>query len=343
MKQLNNFSKNKQSVLITGAAGFLGTYLAQVCVDEGYQIYGIDHKLPKNPELWTNFIQGSTSQVDFKTFLHNVELSLCFHLAGSALVAYSIQEPFQDFNKLLPGTAKLLEYIVRNQPQCHFILFSSAAVYGNPKVLPISETELPAPISPYGVHKQLAESLLQSYSAIYGITCSILRIFSAYGVGLRKQLFWDILSKYYEQAPQEQQSITLFGTGNESRDFIHGFDIARAAILVGQNPQPKQVQIINIANGQEITIKDAAVNLFKSFPEEVKIHFNNQVRPGDPSRWVADISKLTAMNYKPTIDLSEGLGEYSLWYKNQRYQELFVSVPQKLVQHAASVELSSRK
>lgn len=318
---MKNFHLNEQAVLITGASGFLGTYLSKACVDAGYQIYGIDHNLPTNLELWTGFVKKSVSEVDLGEFLQGVKLSACFHLAGSASVAYSVQNPFADFDRLLPGTAKLLEYIAQRQIQCHFILFSSAAIYGSPRTLPICESEPPAPISPYGVHKYLAENLLQNYSSLYGITGSILRIFSAYGAGLTKQLFWDVTHKYFEAFKKSEQSVTLFGTGDESRDFIHGSDIAKAALLVNTNSQHQKVQSVNIANGYEINIREAVYTLFKSCPEALTVNFNNQVRLGDPLRWCADISKLKAMNYTPSINLNQGLSDYFAWYKKMLNSE----------------------
>ena len=305
---------NDLAILITGGSGFLGTYLARACVQAGYRIYGIDRKPPAQPELWAGFTSDSVQTVDLADFLDGVPLQTCFHLAGSASVPFSVQHPFEDFNRLLPGTAKLLEYIATRQKQCHFVLFSSAAVYGNPTELPISEASPASPLSPYGVHKYLAEELLRQYSSIYSLTVSVLRIFSAYGVGLRRQLFWDTLCKYFEAHRKEETFIEFFGTGTESRDFIHAADVARAAVLVSENPKINQVQVVNIANGEEVSIKDAIYTLLESAPRSIAVQFNCESRSGDPSRWLANISYLKSIGYQPSIRLESGLAEYFLYH-----------------------------
>lgn len=305
---------NSPAILITGGSGFLGTYLARACTQSGYRIYGIDHKPPAQPELWDGFAEDYVQAIDLTDFLDGVSLQTCFHLAGSASVPFSVQHPFEDFNRLLPGTAKLLEYIVTRQKQCHLVLFSSAAVYGNPTELPVSETSQALPLSPYGVHKYLAEELLRQYSSIYSLTVSILRIFSAYGVGLRRQLFWDALCKYFDAYQKEEAFIEFFGTGAESRDFIHGADVARVAVLVSENPRINQVQQINVANGEEVSIKDALHTLLNFAPRTIAIKFNCESRSGDPARWLADVSYLKSIGYQPAISLESGLEEYFLYY-----------------------------
>jgi len=304
-------------VLITGSSGFLGTYLARACVAARHTIYGIDRNPPLEPALWSGFVQGTLAEVNFEKFLGTQHLQTCFHLAGSGSVPYSVAHPYEDFTKLLPGTARLLAYLSQHQPQCHFVLFSSAAVYGSPQILPVSETTPTKPISPYGVHKRLAENLLQDYSTLYGLSGSILRIFSAYGAGLRRQLFWDVLNKYFAALAKGEKTIKLFGTGAESRDYIHAQDVARAAIIASNNQKPQSVQIINVANGIEVTTQTAVDTLLAAIPQPIAVEFTSQPRPGDPYRWVADISQLSAIGYTPTISLHEGLSGYFSWYRKE--------------------------
>ncbi|WP_218081024.1 NAD-dependent epimerase/dehydratase family protein [Anthocerotibacter panamensis] len=311
----------RETILITGGSGFLGSQLALRCIASGYRIIGIDRRPPAQPELWSKFTVQPVIEVDWGSFLQGEVLKTCFHLAASASVPLSVQNPYTDFQSLLPGTASLLSYIIRSQKACHLVLFSSAAVYGNPQMLPVEESAQAQPLSPYGVHKYLAEQLLQSYSAIYGITGSILRIFSAYGAGLRRQLFWDILHKYWAALATGTPQIELFGTGQESRDFIHSQDVAQAALLVGEHPRLGQVQIVNVANGCEVTIAEAVAALLASATLPVQVKFTGQARVGDPSRWVADVRCLQALGYEPQITLKSGLVEYFRWVQSLQLEK----------------------
>jgi UDP-glucose 4-epimerase len=302
------------TVLITGASGFLGSTLAHYLHQKGFSLFGIDNKPALDPSIYINYASSNVSTVDFEQFIGQEKLELCFHLAGSASVPHSLSYPFDDFIKLMPGTARCLDYIRSYQPGCHFILFSSAAIYGNPKAIPISEDTPSAPLSPYGAHKVLAEQMLQSYSNIFGLKGSILRIFSAYGAGLRKQLFWDVLSRYYRD--ELKSTLTLLGSGRESRDFIHARDVAVAALLIGQHPPSHGVAIYNVASGTETTIYDAVETLMAE--KSITICFSGHSQPGSPSRWSADISRLNSLGFTRSITLRSGLADYLSWFEAQR-------------------------
>jgi UDP-glucose 4-epimerase len=213
--------------------------------------------------------------------------------------------------------AKLLEYIIRGQRQCHIVFFSSAAVYGNPQSLPVNEAAPPQPISPYGIHKLVAEDMLRHYSAVFGITGSIIRIFSAYGNGQKKQLLWDALSKYRESIKNNMKNVTFSGTGKESRDFIHARDIAAASLLVGSAPVLGKIQIINVANGEDVAIDNILSSLFKLLPVPLFIHFDGHASAGYPIHWKADISRLKQIGYVSSIDIKKGLAEYVEWFNSQ--------------------------
>jgi UDP-glucose 4-epimerase len=303
-----------QAVLITGASGFLGTTLAHYLHEQGYRLFGIDNKPALDPTIFANYASSNVATIDFEHFIGDQKLELCFHLAGSASVPHSLSYPFDDFIKLMPGTVRCLDYLRSYHPGCHFILFSSAAIYGNPVSIPVSEDAQTAPLSPYGVHKVLAEYLLQSYSNIFGIKGSILRIFSAYGAGLRKQLFWDVLSRYYRDGPNSP--ITLLGTGRESRDFIHVRDVAIAALLIGRRPPCHGVTTYNIGSGTETSIHRAVESLMSKNP--IEIRFTGHPQPGSPSRWSADVSRLNALGFRPSVSLDSGLADYVSWFEAQR-------------------------
>ncbi|MEQ1850958.1 MAG: NAD-dependent epimerase/dehydratase family protein [Chthoniobacteraceae bacterium] len=302
-----------RNVLITGAAGFLGTYLARECVSQGARVFGTDRNAPGDPKLFDGFAVGPLADVNLGALLGERDLHACFHLAGAASVPASMKEPLADFSLLLPATARLLEFLVRVRNRCHVILFSSAAVYGNPASLPVSESAAVSPLSPYGAHKFLAEELLRHYARIYGIRGSALRIFSAYGDGLRRQLFWDVMMKYSDAVRSGEKVIRLLGTGLETRDFIHARDVARFAWTVGLGPADRAFQVVNVASGIETEVRSAVSLLLAASPVPVRIEFSGASRSGDPQHWRADMAVLHSLGCSPAVSLADGLKSYFEW------------------------------
>ena len=138
-----------------------------------------------------------------------------------------------------------------------------------------------------------------------------IRIFSAYGNGLRKQLLWDIYQKY-----QNTGRIELFGTGDETRDFIHVSDIVRAIELILAYDGPEN--IINVANGEEVSIRELAeIYAGKLGADADVVSFNGMVKEGDPRNWRADISLLKRLGYEKHMALSDGIEAYVEWARKQ--------------------------
>ncbi len=295
---------HSEAVLITGGSGYLGTALAELCAAKGCLLIGVDANPPRSPSLWHRFQIASSEAADYHELLAGHRVAYVFHLAGSASVPQSVAAPLSDFQKLLPGTAALLNYLRKEQPESHAVLFSSAAVYGNPVALPVSEDHAARPISPYGVHKLVAETLWMHTARINGLRASALRIFSAYGAGLRKQIFWDLVQKFQAWRAGHAPDVEIFGTGDESRDFVHGRDIARAALAIAERSPG---DIYNVGTGEEVTIRAAALMLLG---REVPLRFTGKTRAGDPDRWRADISCLRGLGWKPEIEIEKALPEY---------------------------------
>jgi UDP-glucose 4-epimerase len=197
------------------------------------------------------------------------------------------------------------------------VLFSSAAVYGAPAGLPVFETQSLNPVSPYGIHKVLAESMVADYSRLFGISSAVLRIFSAFGAGLRKQLFWDISHKIQNALNTGDTTIVLGGTGDETRDFIHANDVVLAALSAAKAMETTRgFELYNVGSGVETRIRDAAQILVDLAAPHLELQFNGKVRAGDPPRWVADVSRLRTLGLSPKRTLTEGLCEYASWFQS---------------------------
>lgn len=303
-------SNSQNVVLVTGAAGFLGQYLSRYYFQLGWNVVGIDtfvvEKVSK--ENLSSYYQMKLPDSGINSVLMTHEFDLCIHCAGSASINMSVEDPSTDFYLSTVVTFELLNAIRLNAPGCRFVYLSSAAVYGNPEVLPIEEigTEL-CPVSPYGYHKLQCEQICSEFSSIYNIPTASARIFSAYGPGLRRQVIWDIIQK-----AAAESHIVLQGTGLESRDFIHASDIANAIACIGQNAS-MEGEVYNVANGVEITINDLAKLIVSKLSSHVTIEFDGKVPKGVPLNWCSDNSKLQSLGFESNISLNEGITEFTKW------------------------------
>jgi UDP-glucose 4-epimerase len=294
-------------ILIIGSKGFIGQHLLCHFKETGHDVFGADVVVDyMNTERYVLIHESSS---DYSFLFQRLTYDLCINCSGAASVQDSLNNPMKDFYLNTIIVFKILEAIKTFQPNCRFINLSSAAVYGNPEHLPVKESARLKPLSPYGIHKLQSEHICKEFYDFYQIqTCSI-RIFSVYGPGLKKQLFWDIFEK-----AKSCKAFKLYGTGNESRDFIYVHDLARAIELVAKFSNFK-ADIINIANGKEIKIKDAVSIFFSFFNCRITYNFSGESRKGDPIRWVADIDKLKSFGYIPSVDLRSGLQQYFEWVK----------------------------
>jgi UDP-glucose 4-epimerase len=305
----------QKTILITGASGFLGTWLADEAAKAGYKLLGIDLRVPLRPHLWSGFATSSLETADLDNLLGGHEIAAVCHLAGGASVASSVSDPFGDFSSLLPGTSRLALHLIKAHPQSRIFFFSSAAVYGNPETLPITECTPLQPISPYGIHKATAETLLTYYAKAFGLKTTVFRIFSVYGPGLRKQLIYDVCQRATQAAALGQKEIRLFGTGNESRDFLYIEDLCQAVLTVLQHDNQERCNVYNLASGTENTVAQVAECIIKHLDIDVKITFDGNVPKGDPANWRADVNKLSLLNFKTKYSLHDGLKQVVTWAK----------------------------
>lgn len=300
-------------MVITGVNGFLGRS-AKEYFEKEYDITGIDLAAKYcGGDDSLSYYQCNMSQeaAELASIFTNVQPDAVLHCAGSANVGASVVNPMADLDGNLHSLYQLLMALKSFEKRPEIIFFSSSAVYGNPKHLPMQESDETAPISPYGIHKLMAEQLCSYYNRVHGYHIRSIRILSAYGSGLRKQLLWDIYQKY-----RNTGKIELFGTGNETRDFIHVSDILQAIELILDYKGPEE--IFNVANGEEVSIRELAETYAEILGESREIvTFNGETKPGDPKNWRADISLLKKLGYQKKVDLAEGISDYVNWVKQQ--------------------------
>lgn len=292
-------------ILVLGSEGFIGSNAVQYFSQKGYDVYGADIVLKEAP----HYLVINAEQPDFGRLFRDITFDYCINATGAANVQFSFAQPAIDFTLNVSNVYHLLDAVRQYNPQCHFINFSSAAVYGNPATLPIKEDTVAKPLSPYGWHKLYSESVCAEFAGYFNIKTVSLRVFSAFGEGLRKQLFWDLFQKSKVPA---SAALEVYGSGNESRDFIYITDLLLAMECIMKNASFKG-EVINIASGREIFIRDA-VTAFVSFVNPgLKVVFNGQEKKGDPINWVADISVLKSLGFEPSYTLEQGLKKTVDW------------------------------
>ncbi|OAB27878.1 dTDP-glucose 4,6-dehydratase/UDP-glucose 4-epimerase [Flavobacterium fryxellicola] len=292
-------------MLIIGSKGFIGSHCVDYFKSQGHQIWEVD--INESQEENCYVIDGHNS--DFSLPFQEHQFDVCINASGSAHVGFSFENPSKDFELNVINVQKILVAIRDYNNNCKFINFSSAAVYGNPQTLPIAEDSVCKPLSPYGFHKLQSELLLTEYHKFFGLYTCNLRVFSAYGPRLKKQLFWDL-----SQKSLQSNVISLFGTGNETRDFIYINDLVQIINLVIQH-STFQGTIYNVGSNVETTIFEAAQVFFNAFSPNKEVVFNGEVKVGDPNNWLADMEILKKYGFEPQFNLHLGLKKYAEWLK----------------------------
>lgn len=297
------------NILILGSEGFIGKHCVQHFLKKGDNVFGADIV----DYTTANYTYHKLSRIapGFEILFKEVQYDACINAAGNGNVQVSITAPYNDYEANCSDVLKLLECFRLYNVSCRYIHISSAAVYGNPEVLPVKESANCQPLSPYGWHKMMSEQICREYHSLYKIPVCAVRPFSVYGEGLRKQLFWDVY-----QRSKKNNRLQLSGTGNESRDFIHVKDLVNCFdILIAKAPMNGEVY--NLASGIETKIKDVVQMFCNEIDPAIEPSFNHQTRAGDPLNWCADISAVTALGFKQTVGLKDGIKKLVEWLTNE--------------------------
>lgn len=303
-----------KKVLITGAFGFLGRHTAKKMKEDGaYHITGIGHgKWNFHEYQQWGIDEWHNSTITFESLINlRNKFDVIIHCGGSGSVGFSIENPYEDFQKTVQSTLSILEYIRSQNYLCHFIYPSSPAVQGNIGDKAISENDPCNPVSPYGFHKKISEDLCSSYNKNFGIPVTIIRFFSIYGAGLQKQLLWDACLKIKEAS----EEVSFFGTGEETRDWINEKDATRLISTVALTKDNLSLSVLNCGSGQKTTVRETLELLVRTYDKKIIVHFNQRVKDGDPRFYHADITLANKLGWEPEISLKEGFETYVNFFK----------------------------
>ena len=298
------------TALVTGAWGFIGRHAAQRLARAGWTVSGIGHGRFDDAarDAWgvREFVTADVTLAGLAGC--GAKPDLIVHCAGGSTVGYSVTHPLEDFERTVATTAAVLEFARTGARGARVVFLSSAAVYGEAGSLPLREDAMLAPVSPYGVHKRIGEDLCRLYGAKFEVPSVIVRFFSVYGPGMRKQLLWD--------AGQRLRSgeRSFGGTGKETRDWLHVEDAA-SLIERAQAMASVVCPVINGGTGSGVSVAQVLGELFSALGSAESPRFTGSLRQGDPQALVADISKALATGWRPQIRWQDGVRGYAAWLR----------------------------
>jgi UDP-glucuronate 4-epimerase len=315
----------KKRILVTGAAGFIGSNLVhKLLSDGGYSVIGLDNFDPFYPRAQKEKnIQPFAGDKNFRFYEGDIrntadldaldDIDVIVHLAAKAGVRPSIKDPilYQEVN--VAGTQNLLEF-ARRRGIKQFVFASSSSVYGINAHVPWTENEKLMPISPYASTKLSCEMLGHVYSHLYGIRFLALRFFTVYGPGQRPDL---AIHKFFRSIINGEP-IPVFGDGSTSRDYTYVEDTV-AGIEAAIFYESSDFEIFNLGNHSTIALSDLISSIEESCGKKAVINRQPE-QPGDVPQTYADIAKARKiLKYSPTTDLKTGLDNFHSWY--QRTQD----------------------
>jgi UDP-glucose 4-epimerase len=277
-------------LLVTGSHGFVGGTIGRLgSTLREYDVVGIGRH-PQPPDDWPGrYVEADLAEEHFVEIVKETQPDVVLHAAGPSSVQASLTEPLDDFHDSTACWASTLEAVRRSGLRPLLIFMSSAAVYGNPRSLPVSEDASVAPISPYGFHKAACELLSDSSAGCFGLDVLTLRCFSLFGARQRRLLVWEL----YEQLAGPNPVVWLAGTGNETRDYLSVGDLEEALWqLIEQRFAFTGHVILNMGRGAETEICRLAEEMRALVAPGKSIRARGGSRPGDPVHWCADTAKL---------------------------------------------------
>jgi UDP-glucose 4-epimerase len=299
------------TVLVTGGLGFIGRHVASYMRSRGYRVVGTGHgDADASVMERIGFDRWCSGRISRDVLDRVAEpVSLIVHCAGSSVVGRSFSDPDAEFRNSVGAAADVLDFACRQRRRPRLVMLSSAAVYGVVHRLPISEDAPLNPISPYGESRCMIEERSRQAGISEGLEISIVRLFSIYGRGLQKQLFWDACRKLASGDGK------FGGNGTERRDWLHIDDTVRL-IDVSAGQASRETPIINGGSGSSVTVSDALSRICDLWSGAPAVTFSGEVRQGDPPGYEADISRARSWNWMPMKDLATGLADYVSWVQS---------------------------
>jgi UDP-glucose 4-epimerase len=293
--------------LITGAAGFLGSSLANYLAREGHQVRGLDDLSTGDPQSLSPDVHFTRGDVSDRPKLWTLlqEVDVVYHLAARVSVPESILYP-RDYNMVnVGGTVALME-AMRDVGVGRVVLASSGAVYGDLAEQPLKESYIPNPRSPYAVSKLAAEYYVRTIGGLWGIETVSLRIFNAYGPGQHLPASHPPVVPHYLKQALRSGTLVAHGDGSQTRDYVYVDDVVSGLVAAATAPNINGL-MINIGSGKETSIRELIKCVQAVTGTNTEVIYNSTTS-GGVSRLCADLTLANQkLNYRPSIGLEEGL------------------------------------
>lgn len=305
---------------VTGAAGFLGSALANRLVREGHEVRGLDDLSAGDPNRLhpdVLFTRGDvTDRPKLWTLFQDVDC--VYHLAAKVSVPESVLYP-REYNIInVGGTVSVME-AMRDVGVKRVVFTSSGAVYGDQNQQPLTEETPPNPGSPYAVSKLAAEHYVRTIGALWGIETVSLRVFNAYGPGQPLPAAHPPVIPHFLRQSARGGTLVIHGKGDQTRDFVFLDDVVEAMVASATAPTVDR-RVINIGSGVETSLRSLAQHVLEAVGTSAEWMYMEEHDPG-PSRMSADIELARSkLGYKPRVSLQEGLER--MVAMDQRFQPL---------------------
>lgn len=305
-------------VLLTGGAGFIGSYICQRLLEEGYEVICLDNfdtyydpnlkrkniePLLQNKKL--RLVEGDVRDQRLTQEMMSQKIDYVFHYAAQAGVRASVDNPLKSHEVNATGTLNILQACL-NSNVLKIINASSSSVYGKVAYLPFDEDHPKTPISPYGVSKLMAEHYCRVFSQIYGVKITSLRLFTVYGPRMRP----DLAISIFMRKALNNQPVEIFGDGSKTRDFTYIDDVVDATLLALSKGDSG---IYNIGSGHRISVIELVKEIIEITGSKSEVIYT-EPRKGDTEHTWAHIGKAKEeLGWEPKIDIDSGLKRFLHW------------------------------
>jgi UDP-glucuronate 4-epimerase len=312
-------------VLVTGAAGFIGSHLVEALAAQGDEVVGMDNFDPFYPRAMKErnlaeigrprgftFREQDLLDVDAMQALLTPD-TIIVHLAAKAGVRPSLADPVGYARANVTGTAAVLE-AARQAGVTRIVFGSSSSVYGDSTPVPFREDAVAvAPVSPYAATKRAAELLLNSVAPVYGFRATSLRFFTVYGPRQRP----DLAIHAFTRKMVEGRTLTLFGDGTQARDYTYCDDIVAGVLsaIAWTATAPVGVETFNLGGSRPVVTEAMVAEIAGALGVQPKVEWA-PMQPGDVQRTAADLTKSTAiLGYEPRTPFPEGIRRFVRWFR----------------------------
>jgi len=282
--------------IVTGASGFIGRTLVYHLLAHKVEVIAVDW-FPATLTCASHVVDLRTSGA-LDSLLD--ERTVVFHMAARADVGASVSDPSGDFENNILATFEILESV--RKAGCRMLFPSTASIYDSMNALPLRETAYVKPTSPYAAGKAAGEAYCAAYHRSYNIDVRVARMFSVYGVGMKRFVIHDLVHKIQ----RDPRHIEIRGDGEQIRDYLYIDDAARGLVHIAEYGEAGQDY--NLASGVPIRLLDLAhqVAVLMGHPE-IAVVPTGEPSPGDVPKWYADIRKIRRIGFTPQVSFDEGL------------------------------------